>query len=676
MTQLRVEPYILPAADLGPENPLPMFRAVDHDSHYDFDKLGIPEEDRPGWGWENGFRILPYRLQDGYDRACEPRKFLSVVLENEHLAVRILPELGGLVTSICHKATGKQLIATNAVFQPANVALCNAWVHGGIEWNTSQLGHHCLTCRPLHTARLTGSQGEPVLRMYAWDRVKRFPYQLDLHLPPDSRFLFVRIRIINPHDYTLPMYWWSNTGIEDKDGRRVITPADTAYRITELVELPVVRGIDETYPENSNRSYDFFFRIPKGHRPWMAYVDSDGAGLVHTSTARLVGRKMFAWGRGQGGKRWQRHLNGPGQQFMEIQAGLATTQMHSVPMPGKTEWTWTEAYGHIETDPTQTHSPNWQTAYTECESRLQAQLTVDDLDLLDAEFAEATAKPPEEILMRGLGWGALENARARRAGTPSGIPDELPFYESDICEDQQPWLELLGTGALPEREPSDTPGHYMIQPEWREMMEQSISSGKGDHWLTWLHLGVAKVEADDPEGGKQAFEESFKRRPNGWALRNLAALELRARNPEAALPLMRQAWETGPKTTKLAVEYGLLLNRSGLHDELRSLLSQLTPEQRLNERITLLEARIALEEDRLDDVLQALDRDFADIREGEISLTDIWFGAHEKLLSQREGVEIDDELKKRVRREFPPPSRIDFRMSVDPSEYTAPQSQH
>ena len=55
------------------------------------------------------------------------------------------------------------------------------------------------------TLLITGSQGEPALRMYAWDRVKCFPYQIDLHLPPNSEFLFARIRLRpEPRPVTVP----------------------------------------------------------------------------------------------------------------------------------------------------------------------------------------------------------------------------------------------------------------------------------------------------------------------------------------------------------------------------------------------------------------------------------------------------------------------------------------
>ena len=52
------------------------------------------------------------------------------------------------------------------------------------------------------------------------------------------------------------------------------------------------------------------------------------------------------------------------------------------------------------------------------------------------------------------------------------------------------------------------------------------------------------------------------------------------------------------------------------------------------------------------------------LREGEVVLTDLWFGMHERRLAAAENVPINDELRQRVRREFPPPAHLDFRMHV------------
>ena len=675
MTELRVEPYTLLGADLGPENPLPMFRNPRADRKVDVEAHHIPPEDHAGLGWQTGWRILPYRMQDGYSRDKRPRDFFSVVLENEFLKLTVLPEVGGLAASIVHKPLNRELLYRNPVFQPGNLALRNAWISGGIEWNAGQLGHHWLTCSSLHAARVAGRNGEPVLRLCTWDRVKCFPYQIDLHLPADSAFLFARVRLINPHAHQIPMYWWTNMGVPEYPGGRVLCPADTAYKGATVVDCPVINGLDYSYATRINNAYDLFFRIPPGQRPWEAIVDRDGNGMIHTSTRRLRGRKMFAWGMGPGSRRWNEHLAVPDFPFQEIQAGLAPTQSHSVPMPAKTAWTWTEAYGYFESDPRRTHAPNWREACEEAERILEARLPAAEVDRLDAEFAAVTVRPPVEVLYHGLGWGALENRRAAAAGAPSGIPSELPFEAAELGAEQAPWLALLDEGALPLRSPQHDPGEYMIQREWQTLIEDGLEARKGDHWLTWLHLGIMRMEAFDTDGARAAWERSLEHAVNAWALRNLAVLESRKDNHEAACELLRRAWETGPPVAALAIEYGRALLRLGRYDALEGYLHSLPSSVASHERIELVGGSLALERGQFDEVERVLDLEFAMIREGEVALTDLWFDLQTKRLAAAENMPVDDNLKERVKRELPPPARIDFRMSLSPDdEYVPPQA--
>src|SRR5436190_1655617 len=93
------------------------------------------DEERKFVGWRSNRRILPYRVQDGYSRDRKPRTFRSFVLENEHLRAIFLPELGGRMVSLVSKPENLELLERNPVFQPANLAMRNAWFSGGVEWN-------------------------------------------------------------------------------------------------------------------------------------------------------------------------------------------------------------------------------------------------------------------------------------------------------------------------------------------------------------------------------------------------------------------------------------------------------------------------------------------------------------------------------------------------------------
>ena len=300
--------------------------------------------------------MLPHRFQDDYTRTRVPREFAGIVLENEHLRALVCPELGGRMLSLIDKDHGLELLHPVTFFQPANLANRNAWFAGGVEWNAGFFGHHYLTCSPIWAARVTSPTGYPVLRLYAWERSKCFTYQIDMHLPPSSRFLFVHVTLVNPHDYEIPMYWWTNIGILQSTDRRVVVPADSALHNHRqdglaLTEISEVEGVDATYVTNFKRSKECYFRIDQGQRRWITCLDGQGRGLVHASTARLCGRKMFAWGTSTGGMRWQEHTLDAGNTYLEIQAGLARTQIESVPMPAGARWEWTEAFGLLEADP-------------------------------------------------------------------------------------------------------------------------------------------------------------------------------------------------------------------------------------------------------------------------------------------------------------------------------------
>src|SRR5699024_202754 len=119
-----------------------------------------------------------------------------VVLENTHLRAELLLGMGGRLWSLVAKdapgtdgTAGLELLHRNEILQPAHFGLRNAWVAGGVEWNIGTIGHTVLTAEPLHTVEAAGPDGEPVLRMYEYERLRGVVYQLDFRLPHDSAVL-------------------------------------------------------------------------------------------------------------------------------------------------------------------------------------------------------------------------------------------------------------------------------------------------------------------------------------------------------------------------------------------------------------------------------------------------------------------------------------------------------
>lgn len=672
MTELTLGWYEMPASELGTENPLPPLTVLQNASssgmHFD---ESIPLSDRTYFGYGGYRSVLPYQLQDAYDRVKKLHSFRVAVLENEILKATFLLELGGRLWSLYHKPARRELLYVNPVFQPANLAIRNAWFSGGVEWNAAVFGHSPLTCSPVFAARLQDEDATPVLRLFEWDRLSGVPIQIDCYLPPRASFLFVSVRLVNPYPREIPMYWWSNVAVPEQEGGRILAATDTAFRHGYRGEwyrasVPMDHGVDLTRPGNFRNAADVYYYIPDGHRPWIAALDSGGQGLIHASTARLKGRKLFVWGMNPGGRHWQEFLSAPGKPYLEIQAGLARTQSEYLPMPAGEQWLWLEAYGLIEADPAIVHGADWTAAWTDVQNRLDRILPQGWLEAEHRRTESLAHQAPLDILHRGSGWGALERRRRKTAG-------ELPFHDAALVFDdeslglaQAPWLKLLEEGRLPCPAPDQVPSAWMVQPEWRRLLEKSLRRRGGTHWYSWLHLGMMQFHAGDMDAAQRSWEKSLRLTPSAWVLRNLAALARQQNRHSEAAELWIRVLALQPAVLQLAVEACDALITSHRAQEVMDLLKTLPASIQRHGRLRLWEVRAALITNHLEKADELLrDLEVPDIREGEISLSELWFELKEKQLAASEGCPLNDALRRRVRSEYPPPPWLDFRMTLD-----------
>jgi hypothetical protein len=98
--------------------------------------------------------------------------------------------------------------------------------------------------------------------LYEWERIRQVPFQIDACLPPGSPMLLVMVRIINPHDHDIPMYWWSNMAVPETAATRVIVPPTRRIRmVTKKTVMVTVPSLPvRTSPGRSAASaIDYFF---------------------------------------------------------------------------------------------------------------------------------------------------------------------------------------------------------------------------------------------------------------------------------------------------------------------------------------------------------------------------------------------------------------------------------
>ncbi len=606
---------------------------------------------------------FPYRYQDMYDRELHDLELDCAILENDYLRAVFVPSLGGRLWSLFDKVEGRELTFSNPVFRPGNLAFRNAWFSGGIEWNCGVVGHHPFTCSQLFTARLTADDGTPVLRMYEFERIRRATYQMDFFLPDDSKVLLCRMRIVNPNTEVVPMYWWSNIAVPELKEGRVVMPTNETFTnrggLISKTTVPVSNGIDITYPVNNPHAIDFFWKVPENARKYVCQLGKDGYGLIQTSTMRLKGRKLFVWGQGPGGDKWQKFLctEEHGGRYAEIQAGLAYTQYECLPMPPKTAWEWLEAYGPLHADPSKVHG-DWEDAKAEVGARLEELIPAAKLEELLVETKKTIAlKPAEEMIAYGSGWGALENLRRAETGEEP-LSEHLDF--GSIGYEQEPWAFLLKNGYMEEASPDEVPRSWMYQPEWTKMLEKAAAGPDEYNWYTWLHLGMIYFVERRFGEAKKALDRSMTLKPSCWALFGLANVARMEGDNEKAAMLALRASLMKPEDISLAKEAMKLLLNAGMNAKILDMAKKL-PENVLKVgRIKLYIAFAYARTGQLEKAEELLYEDgglvVPDIREGENSITELWFEI-EEAKAKRDGRPFD-------REEAEPPANLDFRMHV------------
>ncbi|WP_115788582.1 DUF5107 domain-containing protein [Arthrobacter silvisoli] len=616
----------LDVADLGPESPLPPVAAGIHTPYRV--GIGVPDELKARAGYGYPPNIYPYSIQDGYSRERQPRVLPAVVLENRHLKATVLPGFGGRIWELLDKATGKQLLHSPRTIQFANFALRNAWFAGGLEWNIGTRGHTPTSCIPWHTALLTAPDGQQLLRMWEFERLRGVVVQVDLWLPVDSRVLFSAIRLRNPDPDEVPMYWWSNAAVPETPDTRVIAPARTAFGSDYETDIQRVtptdhEGADATWPVRNAHAADYFFDIPEGHRHWIAAVDADGDGLAMLSTSRLRGKKLFVWGQGDGGHNWQEWLSpGFGAGYAEIQAGLAQTQFEHLPMPGGAEWSWVEAYGNADLDAAAAHG-DWDAAVEHAQSRLAGLADQQALDAALAFAASLADAAPQDMLLAGTGWGALEEELRRASGAPPLDSGGTPFAADTLTAEQAPWLELLRYEVPDAGTPFVFPacGSFVAGQAWERLLEGAAGAEARFHEATLKHA------RQDLGPAEKLYVQALVLDPaHALAHRGLALLLLATDRIDAGLAELRAACAADPAGGKLLAEAMTLHLAHGEPGAALLLAEQAPREATAAGRNRFLAARAMAGSGRTDEAAAILREgvEIPDLLEGDNAISELW----------------------------------------------------
>jgi Domain of unknown function (DUF5107) len=608
------------AAELGPESPLPPFtglqRLPDPSASPD-----LPPHMRERIAYGRLRNPLPYALQNGYGRDLRPQEIPAIKITNSSLEALVLPGLGGRVWSLRDLVADRDLLFTNNRLQFANFALTDAWFAGGIEWNLGSTGHSATTSRPVFAGSVSSSRGE-AMRIWEWERTRDLVFSVDLLMPADRPLLLAFIRIRNPDPEPKPLYWWTNIAAPEEPGVRVLAPASRAWRtgydgsITR-VNVPFAddRATDVSYPLSAGRAADYFFQLLQEQRPWIAAVQADGRGLIQTSTIQLRGRKLFLWGTAAGGRHWQEWLCGQGLRYLEIQAGLATTQLEHLRLEGSAEISWTEAYAPIEAAPDALHG-SWSEALPRVTELVDRAVSQEELEDWHTWWRAEVADQTPQQMAAGSGAGKAE--LVVRGKDPDGLPG-TPF--GDPLADGFQHLVALACNREVDQ---DTAGNDVMVPpiteRWGAVLDRAAAG-----WWGQLMIAIRSHARGDVEDARLGYLRSDELKPTPWAARGLALIAATQGDHASAAQYYASAVAQAPSCLPLLVEATDQLLAAGHPAACLAMIDSAPEELAVHGRVALQRIRALLADEQGTAARALLEAgiEVPDLREGE-TLGALW----------------------------------------------------
>jgi hypothetical protein len=268
-----------------------------------------------------------------------------IILENAKIKVKICPDLGGKITSLIYKESGKDVLYVPDVIRQTRILPRFYFVAGGIEVSFP-ISH-------------SPSQNEKVLykidktsdRVYVTcgERELRFgmKWSVEYSLGANDNFLTERAVFYNPGTQAYPWMSWSNAAIPSAPDSRFDFPkGQVLSHSSKLDSIDWQKQGPRT--QTDIKEMTGFFWKTKDANAFGVYTPSLGTGLYHVADARVTpGIKLWSYGIAADSA-WSMLSTARSQQYLEIQAGPNADQSIKVELKPKETRSHTEYW--IPTD--------------------------------------------------------------------------------------------------------------------------------------------------------------------------------------------------------------------------------------------------------------------------------------------------------------------------------------
>jgi tetratricopeptide (TPR) repeat protein len=290
---------------------------------------GLPDVNPPFDVFESRRFNYPYTMRENLTDRRAVTHWRTLNLENEHLKVVVLPDLGGHLYSCIDKANGQDLFYGNGSIKKARVSNRGAWTALGIEFNFP-VSHNWVTVSPVDYATRRNADGSASIWVGNQDRVYGMQWRVALTLRPGVARLEQDVDLYNPSDTRHRFYWWNNAGVRVWDDSRIEYPMrfTASHGFREVDTWPVNRaGLDQGVV--GNHKFGPVSEFSHGSRePFMGvYHPRTRAGVVHySSMLDSPTKKIWSWGSDPDGLDWRKALSDDDSAYVEVQSGLFRNQ--------------------------------------------------------------------------------------------------------------------------------------------------------------------------------------------------------------------------------------------------------------------------------------------------------------------------------------------------------------
>lgn len=446
---------------------------------------------------KNFFRVLPYAVLDRYNKKPEQIQLSVITMENDYLKAQFLPKNGGRLYSLYNKEEKQELLLRNSSLHPVNMSSRNAYFTGGASWNLTPDEHSPSSFEPVFFGKVEAGAGYEFLRMYDYERTRGLLWQIDFHLPANSKELYAHVAIHNPHDFPTPIYWWANLNIQNSEDCRLFSSGHSSTFDTAKDEA--------SYPHRFKEKFSFLFsQEPKESHPWIVLTTSSSSGTFLRSSTKIHTQKAI-------------YAN---DSFVELQAGSNADMTDGWVLDANESLSFTHAIGSITFEEGDADYESYNISHSIVKGMVNYTLPAGKLEQQELYFQQFTSLPCSKMLSFGEGWGALENMRRIFDNQPL-LSESLVFPTESFTNQQYEWLAILNKTELP-----DLTG-YQLPKAWVSDMNylthiQSYLATFPNNVMALLFLGTIFYENHFTDQAIEAWKLALEREPLTILLRNLS----------------------------------------------------------------------------------------------------------------------------------------------------------